>query len=96
MELLFHDTGDFNCYCEFKNHLFALYNQKVGIYKGGPQQYNSIETIDLDENEIGKFMVASESKLVVLSESNRNFHFINFKEKPIDEQIKVLIDLKML
>ena len=92
--MLLHDTGDFNCYCEFKNHLFALYNQKVGIYKGGPQQYNSIETIDLDENEIGKFMVASESKLVVLSESNRNFHFINFKEKPIDEQIKVLIDLK--
>ena len=92
--MLLHESKDFNCYCEFKNHLFALYNKKIGIFKGGTQQYNPIESIALDEHETGKFMVSSNFKLVVLTESNNKFHFINFQEKPFEEQIKILIDLK--
>ena len=92
--MLLHDSQDFNGYCEFKNHLFALYNKKIGIFKGGTQQYDPVETISLEENEIGRFMVASNFKLIVLTESNKKFHFIDFQERPFTEQIKILIDLK--
>ena len=92
--MLLHDTNDFNGYCEFKNHLFALYNKKIGIFKAGTQQYDPVETILLDENENGKFMVASNFKLIVLTESNKRFHFIDFQERPFTEQIKILIDQK--
>ena len=39
-------------------------------------------------------MVASNFKLIVLTESNKKFHFIDFQERPFTEQIKILIDLK--
>ena len=94
ISMLLHDSGDFNGYCEFKNHLFALYNKKIGIFKEGTQQYDPVETINLDEPDVGKFMVASKYKLVVITESNKKFHFIDFQERPFTEQMKILIDQK--
>ena len=92
--MLLHESGDFQNYAEFKNHLFALYNKKIGIFKAGTQQYDFVESITLDENENGKFMVASNMKLVVITESNKVFHFLDFQERPYTEQIKILIDQK--
>ena len=93
--MLLHNTGDFKHFCEFKNHLFALYDKTIGVYKAGPQQYDTVETLSLDEGETTKFMVASKYKLVVVSESNKKFHFIDFQERPYEEQIKILLDQKL-
>ena len=93
--MLLHDSGDFKNFCEFKNHLFALYNKTLGVYKAGQQQYETVETLSLDEGETGKFMVASEYKLVVVSESGKKCHFIDFQERPYEQQIEVLLDQKL-
>ena len=93
--MLLHDSGDFKNFCEFKNHLFALYNNTLGVYKAGPQQYDTVEKLSLDEGETGKFMVASKYKLVVVSESGKKCHFIDFQERPYEQQIEILLDQKL-
>ena len=93
--MLLHETCDFKNFCEFKNHLFALCNKTLGVYKAGQQQYDPVETLSLDEGETGKFMVASKYKLVVISESGKKCHFIDFQEKPYEQQIEILLDQKL-
>ena len=92
--MVMHATEDFHCFCEFKNHLFALYNNNIGIFKAGQQAYEPIETINFDEGETGKFIVASNYKLIVLTVAGDKTHFIDFQERPYEEQIKALIDQK--
>ena len=93
--MLLHESGDFKNFCEFKNHLFALYNNTLGVYKAGQQQYDTVEKLSLEEGETGKFMVASKYKLVVVSESGKKCHFIDFQERPYEQQIEILLDQKL-
>ena len=93
--MMLHETGDFKKFCEFKNHLFALYNKSIGVYKAGQQQYEPVETLPLNENETAKFMVASKYKLIVIAESGKTCHFIDFQEKHYEEQIKILLNQKL-
>ena len=92
--MVMHATEDFQCFCEFKNHLFALYNNNIAIFKAGQQGYETVESINFDEGETGKFIVASEYKLLVLTVSGDKTHFLDFQERPYEEQIKALLDQK--
>ena len=91
---LTHLESDFRAFCEFKNHLVVLYGKSIGIFKEGQQKYNIVETIPLDEGDIGKFIVASKYKLAVVTESGKKIHVIEFQERPYEDQIKILIDEK--
>ena len=94
LSMLLHPTNDFLGCTEFKNHLFCLYKKHIGVFKAGQREYEPVETISLDDTETGKYIVASKYKLVIISESGKKLHFIEFKEKPYEEQIKILLDQK--
>ena len=49
----------------------------------------------MNNGETAKFIVSSNSKLVVVSESNGKYHFIDFQEKSFEEQISILLDQKL-
>ena len=90
-----HPNNDFHCYCLFKNHLIALYDTNITIYKEEPGRYDIVETINFNSGEKGKFLVSSRFKLIVLTTSGNNINIIDFQEKPLEEQIKVFIDQKL-
>ena len=90
-----HSPVEFKCFCEFKNHLFALYSEFIKVYKAGKQEYEPVDLLSLNNGETAKFIVSSNSKLVVVSESNGKYHFIDFQEKSFEEQISILLDQKL-
>ena len=90
-----HFNDDFHCFCEFKNHLIALYNNNIGIYKLVQQTYEQVETINFDAGQKSKFMVVSRYKLIVLTESGDKTIFLDMQERPYQEQVKSLIDQKL-
>ena len=92
---LMHFNDDFHCFCEFKNHLIALYNNNIGIYKLVQQTYEQVETINFDAGQKSKFMVVSRYKLIVLTESGDKTIFLDMQERPYQEQVKSLIDQKL-
>ena len=93
ISMLMHES-DLHCYSSFKNQLIALKHNSIVIYKKLPDRYEPIETIKFDKNEMAKFIVASKYKLIVLTTSGENINFIDFQEKPIEEQIRVVLDQK--
>ena len=94
ISMLLHETNDFKGFGQFKNHLVALYSKNIGIFKEGEQKYEHVETIPLDEGDIGRFIVASKYKLAVITVSGKKIHVVEFRERPYEDQIKILIDEK--
>ena len=86
---------DFQGYATFKNHLVALYRNALHIYKKGEQSYEFVESIDFGSDGSGKFLVTSNYKVIVCTESAGKFNILDFQERPYEEQIKVLIDQKL-
>ena len=91
---LTHESDDFKNFCVYKNNLFSLYNNTIGVYKSTQQKYQLLDKLALENNETSKFMVASKNKLIVITESNKKCHFIDFQEKSFDEQIDILLAQK--
>ena len=91
-----HKGIEFQGYSDFKNHLIALYKNSLHFYTKGEQSYEFAESMDFDSFEgQGRFLVSSNFKVIVITEcGNRNI-VLDFREKPIEEQIKVLIDQKL-
>ena len=89
-----HTETGFHCLCPFKNYSIALYDSCIVIYKPGERDYSTIETINLDQGETAKFMVATRNKLIVLTQSGNNINFIDIQPRPFEEQIKVVLDKK--
>ena len=95
---ILHQGTEFQGYSEFKNHLIGLYKNSVHIFKKGEQTYDFVENIDFSPAEgTGKFLVTSNYKVIVITESvnGTKFNVFDFQEKPYEEQIKVLIDQKL-
>ena len=86
---------DFQGFAIFKSHLIALYKNAIHIYKKGEQNYDFVESIDFGGEGNGKFLVTSNYKVIVCTEIGNKFNILDFKERPIEEQIKVLIDQKL-
>ena len=61
-----HAPLDFKKFCEFKNHLFALYSNSIRVYKASKQEYEPVDFLSLNNGETAKFIVASKSKLIVV------------------------------
>ena len=93
--ILTHKSGQFKNLCIFKNHLFALSNNIIEVYKPGKQQYEFVDSLPLENGETAGFIVASKYKLVVVSETDKKFHFTEFQEKPYEEQITILLNQKL-
>ena len=86
---------DFQGFAIFKSHLIALYKNAIHIYKKGEQNYDFVESIDFGGEGNGKFLVTSNYKVIVCTEIGNKFNILDFQERPIEEQIKVLIDQKL-
>ena len=86
---------DFQGFSTFKNHLIALYKNAIHIYKKGEQQYDFVESLEFGADGYGKFLVTSNYKVIVFTESGGKFNILDFQERPYEEQIKVLIDQKL-
>ena len=86
---------DFQGFSTFKNHLIALYKNAIHIYKKGEQQYDFVESLEFGADGNGKFLVTSNYKVIVFTESGGKFNILDFQERPYEEQIKVLIDQKL-
>ena len=86
---------DFQGYANFKNHLIALYKNALHIYKKGEQQYEFVESLEFGPDGNGKYLVTSDYKVIVVTETANKFSILDFQERPYEEQIKVLIDQKL-
>jgi hypothetical protein len=76
--------------------MIALYKNSVHIFTKSEQSYNLAETIDFTPAEgSGMFLVTSNYKVIVISESGTKCNIFDFQEKPIEAQIKVLIDQRL-
>jgi hypothetical protein len=93
---ILHQGIEFRGYSDFKNHMIALYKNSVHIFTKSEQSYNLAETIDFTPAEgSGMFLVTSNYKVIVISESGTKCNIFDFQEKPIEAQIKVLIDQRL-
>ena len=86
---------EFKGYANFRNHLIALYKNAVHIYKKGEQQYEFVESLEFGQDGNGKYLVTSDYKVIVITETPNVLNVIDFRERPYEEQIKVLIDQKL-
>lgn len=93
---ILHQGTEFRGYSDFKNHMIALYKNSVHIFTKSEQSYDLAETIDFTPGEgSGMFLVTSNYKVIVISESENKCNIFDFQEKPIEAQIKVLIDQRL-
>ena len=93
---ILHQGKEFKGYFDFKNHLIALYKNSVHIFTKGEQSYDLAETIDFTPAEgSGLFLATSNYKVIVISESGNKCNIFDFQEKPIEAQIKILIDQRL-
>ena len=93
---ILHQGIEFKGYSDFKNHMIALYKNSVHIFTKSEQSYNLAETIDFTAEEgSGIFLVTSNYKVIVISENGNKSNIFDFQEKPIEAQIKVLIDQRL-
>ena len=86
---------DFQGFATFKSHLVSLYKNALHIFKKGEQQYDFVESTDFGGDGNGKFLVTSNYKVIVCTESQNRYNILEFQERPYQEQIKVLIDQKL-
>ena len=86
---------DFQGYSNFKNHLIALYKNALHIYKKGEQQYDFVESLEFGADGNGRYLVTSDYKVIVVTETPTKLNVLDFQERPYEEQIKVLIDQKL-
>ncbi len=88
-------SPDFIEFATFKNHLLALYKNSLHVFKKGEQQYEHVEGLEFGADGNGKFLVASEDKVIVFTENMGKFNVLDFQERPYEEQIQVLVDQKL-
>ena len=93
--ILTHKSGQFKSLCTYKNNLFALSNNIIEVYKPGKQEYEFVDSLPFENGETAAFIVASNYKLVVVSETDKKFHFTEFQEKSFEEQITILLNQKL-
>ena len=87
---------DFIYFVQFKNYLIGLNKNCVNVFKKGEENCELIETINLNKDEgIGKFICTCGNKIIFFTEDNNKTHnILEFKEKPYEEQVNILIEKK--
>ena len=91
---ILNEDKDFIAYSEFKNHIIALYKNSIIVYKAGEQNYDKVERVQFNEGE-GKLIATSNYKVIVCTENANKTCVLDFRERPLEDQIKSLIEQKM-
>ena len=88
-------SKEFLFFSQFKNYLIGIYKNFINIFKKGEQFCTLVETIELDKNDgQGKFVISTEEKIIIVTEFGNKSNILDLKEKPYEEQIKILIEEK--
>ena len=96
LSMTLHESADFHSFCLYKNFRVALYDKKITFYYETTQFLEPVDSINLENDEIGKYMISSGSKLIILTISeNKKINFIDIQDGGFDGEIKILLDNKL-
>ena len=91
-----HENADFHNFCLYKNFRVALYDKKITFYYESAQALEPVDSINLENDETGKYMISSGNKLIILTISeNKKINFIDIQDAGFDGELKILLDNKL-
>ena len=96
LSMTLHENSDFICFGKYKNFMVALYDKKLTFFFETTQVLEPIDSINLEKDETGKYMISSGTKLIILTVSQNNkINFIDIQDGGFDGEIKMLLDNKL-
>ena len=96
LSMTLHENADFHCFCTYKNFRVALYDKKITFYYETTQLLEPVDSINLENDETGKYMISSDNKLIIFTISeNKKINVIDIQDDGFDGEMKILLDNKL-